>query len=127
MIEPFLNKRYYSRFSFWLVGHLLKNKLFFIGSYVLIILSTILTVSIPIVIKFFFDQALTEGQSLILYTSIAFLLLYFINFLISILVSAFNILYSEYTVRNVQEEFFESHLQDCQKRARSRLVREQPR
>lgn len=107
MSEPFLHRRYYSRFSFWIIGHLLKNKFYFLGSYVLIILSTAITVTIPIVIKFFFDEAI-NNPDLILLTSFSFLLLYFINYVISILTSAFSILYSEYTVRDVQEEFFES-------------------
>ena len=108
MVEHFLSNKYYSRFSFWIIGHLLKNKFFFIGSYVLILLSTAITVTIPIIIKLFFDKALSEGSVAILFYSLIFLALYFVNYIFSILTSALSIYYSEYTVRNVQQEFFEA-------------------
>ena len=111
MPETYLNSRYYSRFSFWLLGHLLKNKYYFIASYILLILTTAVTVTIPIILRSFFDQAIVlpnGSPELIFLTAISFLGLYFINFILSILSSAASSILNEYTVRNVQEEFFTS-------------------
>jgi ATP-binding cassette subfamily B protein len=106
MNEPFLNPRYYSRFTFWIVGHLLKNKYYFFASYLFLFFSTLITVSIPLVLKQFFDYAIYEGQESILFTALSFLGLYFLSFIISMFNSASNVLSNEYTVRNVQEEFY---------------------
>ncbi len=106
MSDTYLNQRYYSRFSYWLIGHLLKNKYYFFASYILLILTTSVTVVIPIILKFFFDNAIKGSPEIIFLTAVTFLGLYLINFFLQVISSATSSVLNEYTVRNVQEEFF---------------------
>ena len=106
MTETYLAPRYYSRFSFWLLGHIVKNKYYFIASYILLIFTTLITVTVPIVLKFFFDQAIFDTPEIIFLTASVFLCLYLVNFFLQVLSSACSSILSEYTVRNVQQEFF---------------------
>ena len=110
MSELYLKPRFYSSFNMWLFGHLLKNKYYFIATYILLIVTTFITVTIPLILKSFFDTAIQPppkgSPEIILLTAITFLGLYFLNFIFSIISSACNAMLSEYTVRNVQQEFF---------------------
>lgn len=106
MSDFYLHPRFYSHFYLWLVGHLLKNKYYFIVSYILLFLTTGITVTIPLILKYFFDTAITSNAQIILLTALQFLFLSFIAFILSMVYSAYNSILSEYTVRNVQQEFF---------------------
>ena len=106
MADTYLPPRYYSRFPYWLLGHILKNKYYFVASYILLIFTTAITVTIPIILRFFFDEAIFETPETIFLTASAFLGLYIVNFFLQVLSSASSSVLSEYTVRNVQQEFF---------------------
>ena len=108
MSEFYLHSRYYSHFYLWLTGHLVKNKYYFIVSYILLLFTTGITVTIPLILKYFFDTAINSTPKIIFLTAFLFLFLYFINFILSIFYSTANSMLSEYTVRNVQQEFFEA-------------------
>lgn len=109
MPETYLHPRFYTRFPFWIIGHLLKNKYYFILSYILLFFTTAVTVTIPLILKFFFDKAINPqygSVQLIFLLAILFLGLSSLNFVLSVLSSASSSVLNEYTVRNVQEEFF---------------------
>jgi ATP-binding cassette subfamily B protein len=66
----------------------------------------VITVLIPLILKYFFDIAIVNGQEEIIFSVFLFLLLYVVYFILTILGNSINVISSEFTVRNVQEEFF---------------------
>ena len=71
-------------------------------------LGTAFSIIIPLVLQFFFDEAINSDFNAILGASLIFLLLYVFNFFASSLGSWVNAWFSEEVVKDVQNEFFES-------------------
>jgi ATP-binding cassette subfamily B protein len=71
-------------------------------------LGTAFSILIPLVLQFFFDEAINNDFNAILGASLIFLLLYVFNFFASSLGSWVNAWFSEEVVKDVQNEFFES-------------------
>ena len=106
--KTFLAPRYYRNFITWIIGHLFKHKVQFLVGYVFFFLGTMISVLIPLVLQYFFDQAILMDFNTIFLVCLSFLGLYTINFLASIIGAWTNAIFSEKVVRNVQIEFFES-------------------
>jgi ATP-binding cassette subfamily B protein len=92
----------------WILGHLLRHKYLFATGFLLLFLGTALSIIIPLVLQFYFDEAIHSDFDLILSVSILFILLYFFNFFASAIGSWVNAWFSEEVVKDVQNEFFES-------------------
>ncbi|MHA2030142.1 MAG: ABC transporter ATP-binding protein [Candidatus Kariarchaeaceae archaeon] len=106
--STFLHSRYYRNFITWIFGHLLKHKYLFSFGFLLMFLGTAFSILIPLVLQFFFDEAINNDFNAILGASLIFLLLYVFNFFASSLGSWVNAWFSEEVVKDVQNEFFES-------------------
>ncbi len=106
--STYLHSRYYRNFITWILGHLLKHKYLFFFGFILLFFGTTLSIIIPLVLQFFFDEAINSDFDTILATSVIFLLLYVFNFFSSSLGSWVNAWFSEEVVKDVQNEFFES-------------------
>ncbi|MHA1236917.1 MAG: ABC transporter ATP-binding protein [Candidatus Hodarchaeales archaeon] len=106
--STYLHSRYYRNFITWILGHLLKHKYLFFFGFLLMFLGTAFSIMIPLLLQFFFDEAINSDFDIILGTSLVFLLLYVFNFFASSLGSWINAWFSEEVVKDVQNEFFES-------------------
>ena len=106
--STYLHSRYYRNFITWILGHLLKHKYLFFFGFLLMFLGTAFSIIIPLILQFFFDEAINSDFDIILGTSLVFLLLYVFNFFASSLGSWINAWFSEEVVKDVQNEFFES-------------------
>ncbi len=106
--STYLHSRYYRNFITWILGHLLKHKFLFSIGFLLMFLGTAFSIIIPLVLQFFFDEAINSDFNTILGASLLFLLLYVFNFFASSLGSWVNAWFSEEVVKDVQNEFFES-------------------
>ncbi len=104
----YLHPRYYRNFITWIFGHLLRHKYLFFVGFLLMFLGTALSIIIPLILQFYFDEAIKSDFELILSTSLLFISLYIFNFLASALGSWVNAWFSEEVVKDVQNEFFES-------------------
>jgi len=104
----FLHKRYYRNFVTWIFGHLLKHKKLFLLGYILMFIGTAVTVVIPLLLQYFFDEAINLDFQIILIVGMLFLALYGLNFVMSSFGAWINAKFSELVVKNVQVEFFES-------------------
>jgi ATP-binding cassette subfamily B protein len=71
-------------------------------------IGTAFSIIIPLILQYFFDEAIYIDSNAILNTSLLFLLLYFINFIASSFGSFINAWFSELVVKDVQIEFFQS-------------------
>ncbi|MHA1946789.1 MAG: ABC transporter ATP-binding protein [Candidatus Hodarchaeales archaeon] len=106
--STYLHSRYYKNFITWILGHLLKHKYLFSIGFLFMFLGTAFSIIIPLVLQFFFDEAINSDFNAILGASLIFLLLYVFNFFASSLGSWVNAWFSEEVVKDVQNEFFES-------------------
>ena len=106
--STYLHSRYYRNFITWILGHLLKHKYLFSIGFLFMFLGTAFSIIIPLVLQFFFDEAINSDFNAILGASLIFLLLYVFNFFASSLGSWVNAWFSEEVVKDVQNEFFES-------------------
>ncbi|MFX0184738.1 MAG: ABC transporter ATP-binding protein, partial [Candidatus Hodarchaeota archaeon] len=106
--NSFLSPYYYKNFIFWIIGHLLRHKLLFLLGYLFLSIGTILSIFIPLILQYFFDEAININFEAVLVVSLVFIGLYILNFLSSTLGAWVNAKFSEYVVRDVQVEFFRS-------------------
>ncbi|MHA1995060.1 MAG: ABC transporter ATP-binding protein [Candidatus Hodarchaeales archaeon] len=106
--STYLHSRYYRNFITWILGHLLKHKYLFFFGFLFMFFGTALSILIPLVLQFYFDEAINSDFDAIFTASAIFLLLYVFNFLASSLGSWVNAWFSEEVVKDVQNEFFES-------------------
>ncbi|MHA2366043.1 MAG: ABC transporter ATP-binding protein [Candidatus Hodarchaeales archaeon] len=106
--KTFLSQRYYQNFVSWIIGHLFKIKGLFFLSYVFLIFSTIVSVFNPLVLQFFFDEAIYRDSNTIVITAVIFLSLYAFSLFSGVIGAWVASKFTENVVRNVQIEFFES-------------------
>ena len=106
--STYLHSRYYRNFITWILGHLLKHKYLFSLGFLLMFLGTAISIFIPLVLQYYFDEAIQSNFDAIYAASVIFLLLYIFNFIASSIGSWVNAWFSEEVVKDVQNEFFES-------------------
>jgi ATP-binding cassette subfamily B protein len=104
----FLSPYYYRNFIFWIFGHLLRHKFLFLLGYLFLSIGTILSLFIPLILQYFFDEAIHINFEAVLVVALVFIGLYILNFLSSTLGAWVNAKFSEHVVRDVQVEFFRS-------------------
>lgn len=106
--ESFLHPRYYSNFISWILGHLLRHKTLFFLGYLFLFAGSIFGLIIPLILQYFFDNAIHSNFEAVMIVGLIFIGLYFFNFLSSTLGAWVNAKFSELVVKDVQIEFFRS-------------------
>ncbi|MHA1982945.1 MAG: ABC transporter ATP-binding protein [Candidatus Hodarchaeales archaeon] len=104
----FLPSYYYRNFFTWILGHGMRHKILFFSGYILLFLGSSVSVIIPVLLQQFFDDALISGIDAIISISLQFILVSFVYLIVSVLATSINSVASEYMIRDVQTEFFES-------------------
>ena len=105
--QPFLQKRYYRNFAAWIFGHIMHHKFLFLSSYAIMFLNTLADTAIALLLQQFFDN-INKGVNIILFISFEFLALSVLILITDFSSGTINTIVSEYIIRNVQIEFFES-------------------
>jgi len=106
--STFLSPFYYRNFIFWILGHLLRQKLLFVLGFFFLFIGAAIGIIIPLILQYFFDEAINISFEAVMVVALIFIGLYILNFLSSALGSWINAKFSELVVRDVQVEFFES-------------------